>query len=91
MALTDQQFRHLFRMPRDCFELLREKIEYNVGEDKFKSEAYLSELQEKIIDRGPSQSGMGRMCRWHDIHTGGVISGEVKLAIHCECLPGGPI
>jgi hypothetical protein len=76
-------------MPCDCFKFLCEMIKYNVGEDTFKSEAYLSELQDKLVDHGSRRSGMGRMCRCHDIHTGGVISGEMKLAITLQMLARG--
>ena len=44
-SLTERQFCHYFRMSRECFDLLCTKIESNVGEGIFKSEAYIFELQ----------------------------------------------
>ena len=43
--LSDRQFRRYFRMSRECFQLLCDKIEYNIGSDEFKSEQYLRELR----------------------------------------------
>jgi hypothetical protein len=42
-SLTDCQFRHYFRMPWECFDLLCKRIQDNVGEGLFKSEVYLHE------------------------------------------------
>ena len=39
--LNNRQFRRMFRMTRECFELLCEKIKLSVGEKKFKSKAYI--------------------------------------------------
>ena len=37
-SLTDRQFRRYFRMTWECFHLLCDRIEANVGEEEFKSE-----------------------------------------------------
>jgi len=43
--LSDRQFRQYFRMSRECFQQLCNKIEDNVGPDEFKSERYLRDLR----------------------------------------------
>ena len=43
--LSDRQFRRYFRMSRECFQQLCNKIEDNVGSDEFKCERYLRELR----------------------------------------------
>jgi hypothetical protein len=48
-SLTDCQFRCYFRMTRECFDLLCTRIQDNVGEETFKSEAYLHEQQEDTL------------------------------------------
>ena len=81
--LTDRQFRRYFRMPRECFDLLCEKIEANVGESEFKSEQYLS-----LLRRG-YEGNVRNIMRAHETTTGGFISGEVKLALTLRLLAGG--
>ena len=39
--ISDAQFRRMFRMNRDCFNLLFQRVIVGVGESKFKSEAYI--------------------------------------------------
>jgi hypothetical protein len=46
--LTNHQFRQYYRMSRECFALLANKIEQYVGAEVFKSEEYLTRL--KTVD-----------------------------------------
>ena len=90
-ALTDRQFRRYFRMPRECFDSLCKKIVINVGEADFKSEAYLLELTSSHAPPPESvaESRMIRLAKAHSIYTGGIICGEVKVAITLRMLAGG--
>ena len=90
-SLTDRQFRRYFRMPRECFDLLCKKIRANVGEDKFKSEEYLEDLTNSLAPAPDSIATcrLRRLAKAHLNHTGGWISGEVKLAITLRMLAGG--
>ena len=40
--ISDNHFRRMFRMNRNCFQLLCQKIISTVGESKFKSEEYIA-------------------------------------------------
>ena len=84
--LTDRQFRRYFRMPRECFDLLCEKIEAIVGEREFKSENYLQLLREGYKDNDLRTTNIMLA---HEKTTGGFISGEVKLALTLRLLAGG--
>ena len=84
--LTDRQFRRYFRMPRECFDLLCEKIEANVGEREFKSENYLHLFRGGYKDNDLRTTNIMRA---HEATTGGFISGEVKLALTLRLLAGG--
>lgn len=84
--LTDRQFRRYFRMSRECFRDLCHKIEHNVGEAQFKSEAYLRNLKQST-DVGDKKKISIMKC--HEESTGGFISGEVKLALTLRILAGG--
>ena len=77
--LNNRQFRRMFRMTRECFELLCEKIKLSVGEKKFKSEAYI-----ELYLNHP-----GNLYHANCATTGGYISGEIKLAISLRILAGG--
>ena len=77
--LNDRQFRRMFRMDRDCFHLLCDKIKIAVGEESFKSDAYI----------GAFMSYPGHMQYANIATTGGYISGEVKVAITLRLLAGG--
>ena len=50
-SLTDRQFRRYFRMSRGCFQHLCDQIETNVGEEIFKSEAYLIDIRGSIDEK----------------------------------------
>ena len=83
--VTDKHFRRMFRMSRDCFDLLCCAIISRVGEKQFKSESYLdSFLRDESIK---NKSSMMHNAHMHT--SGGFISGEVKLAIALRMLAGG--
>lgn len=69
----------MFRMTRDYFSLLYNKIIAGVGERVFKSESYIDDLlynKDQIYDA--------------NVHTtGGYIFGEVKVGITIRILSGG--
>jgi hypothetical protein len=89
-ALTDPQFRHYFQMPCECFDMLCTKIKNNVGEGVFKSEQCLSELLSTLATpNSVAESQMRGIARGHYMYTGGIICGEVKLAITLRMLAGG--
>ena len=77
--LNDRQFRRMFRMTRECFALLSDKIKINVGESKFKSQVYIDTFL----------NYPGSIYQANCETTGGFISGEVKLAITIRLLAGG--
>ena len=80
--LTDRQFRRYFRMSKECFDLLCDRIKSNVGEREFKSEVYLKQLSH--IDLKSAN-----ILKAHEATTGGFISGEIKLALTLRLLAGG--
>ena len=77
--ISDVQFQRMFRMNRECFHALCQKIISCVGEKEFKSEAYIDAFLK----------GVDPMYDAHCISTGGYVSGEVKLAITLRLLAGG--
>ena len=79
--LTKTQFRKYFRMEKECFKLLVSTVEGNIGVENFKSEAY---IQSKEAD-----SRYDEMYNAHKKSTGGIISGEIKLALTLRLLAGG--
>ena len=82
---TQRQFRRYFRMSKIYFQLLCDKIEDIVGADVFKSEFYLNEmLKSPLIAKNCGRN----IFVAHDSSTGGVISGEVKLALTLRILGG---
>jgi hypothetical protein len=89
-SLTDCRFCHYFRITRECFDLLCTRIKDNVGEGTFKSEAYLRDL---LGDTAPpdlvSMCQLRRLAKATFIQYGGLICGEVKLAITLRMLAGG--
>ncbi|KAL7501986.1 hypothetical protein ACHAXN_000114, partial [Cyclotella atomus] len=85
--LTDKQFRHYFRMERECFEYLCQQIIANVGEGEFKSEKYLNELKHgDIVGIKVKDTNIANA---HIHSTGGFVSSEVKLALTLRLLAGG--
>jgi hypothetical protein len=85
-GLTDRQFRRYFRMSRECFQLLCDRIEANVGEEEFKSEEYLKNLKHTDVE---SEKKKVNLMYAHEASTGGFVSGEIKLALTLRLLAGG--
>jgi hypothetical protein len=89
-AIADRQFHCYFQMSHECFDMLCTKIKSNVGEGAFESEQYLSELLSTLAPpNSAAKSQMRRIARAHNIYTGGIICGKVKLAITLRMLAGG--
>lgn len=84
--LTDRQFRRYFRMSKECFKHLCDRIEINIGEREFKSEEFLDDFQ---YSHDVSDKKSIRMLSAHEGSTGGFVSGEVKLALTLRLLAGG--
>ena len=82
--LTDRQFRRYFRMSREVFASLCEKIEEMAGQDTFKSEEYLDD-----IINSPSSPLSKNIILAHQRSTGGFICGEIRLAVTLRVLGGG--
>ena len=82
--LSDNQFRRMFRITRECFKVLCTKIASAVGEDEFKSEEYLHMVKSEGTD-----SIKGRMYIAHERQSGSFICGEIKLAISIRLMAGG--
>ena len=75
-------------MSRECFAFLCEKIKTNIGEHEFKSEEYLRNYGSEKAGNDAYSPKM----RWRKVsaaHTGGFISGEIKLALTLRLLDGG--
>ena len=81
--LTDRQFRRYFRMNKFLFHQLCCRIEEIVGEGQFKSEKY---LDARLLSP-PKRSN--NMYHAHKKTTGGMLCGEIKLAITLRILGGG--
>ena len=75
-------FRRRFRMTKNCFVRLCRAIVKGVGEEEFKSEAYL-EMESK------SNTKIGQIIQAHKGSCGGFVCGKVKLAIALRILGGG--
>ena len=69
----------MFRMSRDCFDSLCQRIIISIGEANFKSESYIDAFLK----------GKNSMYDANVATTGGFISGEVKLGIAIRLLAGG--
>ena len=85
-TFMDRQFRRYFRMSRECFDHLVDRIETNVGERNFKREEYLQHLHHST---DPKDQATIRLMRAHEESTGGFVSGKVKLALVLRMLAGG--
>ena len=77
-SVSDEQFRRMFRMTKECFNKLCRRIVDGIGEKKFKSEEYIE-----------SVSKLESIYTAHEATSGGYISGEVKLALTLRMLAGG--
>ena len=84
-SLNDRQFRRMFRMSRNCFKHLCNRIERNVGDHVFKSEEFLQQLKAGRL----GEEKQRKMFHAHEKSTGGFISGEIKLALTIRLLAGG--
>ena len=60
----------MFLMSRHCFCLICQDIPFSIGESKFESESYINAILNK----------KGNFYCAHKVISGGVISGEMKLA-----------
>ena len=81
--MTDKKFRRYFRMSKQLFKILCDKIQDIIPPHEFKSEEYLEELLESpVVD--PSRNILFA----HAQSTGGFVSGEIKLAITLRILGG---
>ena len=85
--ISDNHFRRMFRMNRNCFKLLCQKIISTVGESKFKSEEYIAAFL--VNPYSPLSLQSAKIHNAHCYTSGGYISGEVKLAISLRLLAGG--
>ena len=80
---SDRMFLRLFRMYRQCFNCLCNRIEKAVGEKVFKSEKYLDTLR-----ASGASSPFGRMNHASETSCGSWIPGEAKLAMTLRYLAG---
>ena len=71
-------------MSKVNFDLLCEKLEEIVGVGEFKSERYLDEVLSPLDD-----GGFKNIFIAHSLSTGGMICGEIKLALTLRILGGG--
>lgn len=83
-SLTERQFRRYFRMSKDLFKILCQKIEDIVGVHSFMSEDHLNEIMSS-----PNSDQSNNIYFAHARSTGGVIVGEVKIACTLRILGGG--
>ena len=81
--ISDKQFRKMFRMTRDCFDKLCERIISKVGQPKFKSQTYI----DNVLDVPIASSTNYKQTSIYNAHSN--ISGEIKLAITIRMLAGG--
>jgi len=76
--VSDEHFRRMFRMPRDVFASLCERLCKKVGERVFRPESFL-------MEGGMAHKKMAAAQQ----HTGGCMPGEVKAAVLIRILTGG--
>lgn len=82
--LSEKQFHHYFRISKDHFQILCRCIEEIVGRHELKSEEYLDKIMSS-----PHTTPCYNIYFAHANSTGGVITGEVKLASTLRILGGG--
>ena len=80
---SDVMFYRLFRMDRNCFNQLCNRIKSAVGEKDFKSEWYLQQL-----DDTDNTDRTSRIHRARNNTSGKTISGEWKLALTLRIMAG---
>lgn len=83
-VMTDRQFRRYFRMSKDMYQMLCNDIEDIIGAEEFKSEDFLNTMLTT-----PRVGSANNIYVAHENSTGGMISGEIKLAITLRILGGG--
>ena len=84
--ISDAHFRRMFRMSRPCFQLICSTIIRSIGERSFKSQAYIDAFLSEV---NVIPSSLYNIYKVHEKTSGGVVSGEVKLAITIRILAGG--
>lgn len=72
----------MFGMSCLCFHILCDTIEYNVGKERFCSEAFIIET----LSSGPSK--LVSIPRAHEITSGGFVCGEARVDITLRLLAG---
>ena len=87
-SLPPSAFRRMFRMTNECFDELCADIEEVVGEEEFKSEAYIERCLKIEKEDYSTASKKRKMFYAHTTTSGGYIAGEVKLAITLRLLSG---
>ncbi len=83
--LSDRQFHRYFRLSKAYFQHLCDQIEDIIGPSTFKSELHLNKLMKVHI----IPNGARNIIAAHESSTGGMISGQVKLALTLRVLGGG--
>jgi hypothetical protein len=78
-SISDVLFRRMFRMTKETFSKLCTELQSAVGDDTFKAEEYL---------RNGSSSCHARTRKANE-YKGGIVPGEVKLAMALRMLAGG--
>ena len=82
--LTEAKFRRMFRVTKECFDHLCNKIQEVVGIHVFKSEEYLKSIFLDNIKKTHSS----RLKNANQTRYNGYISGQIKLAITLRLLAG---
>jgi hypothetical protein len=85
--LTERQFRRYFRMSKELFTILCRQIEGCIGSAQFKGEEYLEGIMNP--QHRDQVHHRNNILFAHAHTTGGIISGEVKLAVTLRILGGG--
>ena len=80
---SGRMFYRLFRMKKPCFDNLCDKIKSKVGDDVFKSDEYLADIDNEGIT-----TWRGRIHQARKMTVGAPISGEWKLAISLRMMAG---
>ena len=87
--LTERQFRRYFRMSKELFTILCRQIEGCIGSAQFKGEEYLEGIMNP--QHRDQVHHRNNILFAHAHTTGGIISGEVKLAVTLRILGGGVV
>ena len=95
-SISRKHFTRLFRMSPHCFDLLCDLIKEKIGEDNFKSEAYIKNVLSmmNVEDQGINSGNRKKRkksCQIYNMNkktSGGYVCGEVKVAITLRILAG---